>query len=223
MVEISASVYDNGGVGDGDLSETVDFPFSSSADPDTFRVTQMSWYNSLGEQISVDNNGSETNGTPGVPDVVLGSTYDAAGNRLTLSATIGGTADFVNGYSYDDLNREYQVTQSAGGGDAVDPKQVNFTYDMFNNLIGRTVSGPGAARMRARSVTPSTGRTWFWPSTATATSRTDTYGFRRWTRSWPTRTSRQGRRGGAERRSANDARQHALGVGRQPEHGSRRG
>ena len=73
-------------------------------------------YNSLGEQTSVDNNGSGpggTTGTPGVPDVVLSSSYDADGNRTQLSATIGGTADFVNTYSYDGLNRETQVTQGA--------------------------------------------------------------------------------------------------------------
>ena len=105
-------------------------------------------YNSLGQQISVDNNGSQTNGTPGVPDVVLGSAYDAAGNRTSLSATIGGTADFVNAYTYDDLNRQTQITQGPGtatGHDAVDDKLVNFTYnadgqlasiDRFNDLTG---------------------------------------------------------------------------------------
>ncbi len=110
-------------------------------------------YNSLGEEISVDNNAAGMTGTPGVPDVVLASTYDAAGNRLSLSATIGGTADFVNGYSYDDLNREYQVTQSAGGGDAVDPKQVNFTYNADGqfNTITRQASPNGTAETVATS------------------------------------------------------------------------
>ena len=36
-------------------------------------------YNSLGEEISVDNNAAGTTGTPGVPDVVLSSSYDADG------------------------------------------------------------------------------------------------------------------------------------------------
>jgi hypothetical protein len=43
------------------------------------------------EVASVDNAG-----TPGMPDVVLSSGYDAAGNRSSLSATIAGTADFLN-------------------------------------------------------------------------------------------------------------------------------
>lgn len=90
---------------------------------------------SYGEQLSVDNLGSGisgTTGTPNVPDVVLTSTYDADGNRTSLSATIGAsnTADFVNGYTYNSLNQEAQVTQGgSSGGDAVDQKLVAFTYD----------------------------------------------------------------------------------------------
>ena len=88
-------------------------------------------YNSLGEALTVDNEGSETNGTPNVPDVVLSSTYDADGNRTSLSATIGttNTPDFVNGYTYNSLNEEVQVTQGPSSGhDYADNKQVNFTY-----------------------------------------------------------------------------------------------
>ena len=85
-----------------------------------------------------------------MPDVVLASTFDANGNRTSLSATIGATptADFVNDYSFDDLNRESQVIQEASavtGHDAVDSKLVNFTYyadgqfasiDRFNDTTG---------------------------------------------------------------------------------------
>lgn len=89
-------------------------------------------YNSVGQETSVDNNG-----TPGVPDVALTSSYDADGDRTQLAATIGSTADFVNNYSYDNLNRETQVTQgasAASGADAVDPKLVNFTYEADGQL-----------------------------------------------------------------------------------------
>jgi hypothetical protein len=61
--------------------------------------------------------------------VVLTSTYDADGNRTSLSAKIGGTADFVNSYSYDSQNREVQVAQGSAGGNTVDTKLVNFSYD----------------------------------------------------------------------------------------------
>ena len=63
--------------------------------------------------------------------MVLSSTYDADGNRKSLSATIGGTADFVNTYSYDSSNREVQVKQgpAAAGTSNVNSKTVNFTYD----------------------------------------------------------------------------------------------
>ena len=84
-------------------------------------------------------------GTAGVPDVVLSSTYDATGNRASLSATIDGTADFVNNYQYDYMNQELQVTQGSNGHDAVDDKLINFTYnadgqlksiDRFHDLTG---------------------------------------------------------------------------------------
>jgi hypothetical protein len=80
--------------------------------------------------------------------LVLTNCHDADGNRTSLAAKVGSTADFVNDYSYDDLNREPQVTQGAStvtGHDAVDSKLVNFTYnadgqfawiDGFNDLIG---------------------------------------------------------------------------------------
>ena len=67
------------------------------------------------------------------PTVTLTDQYDADGNRTSLSAQIGSAYDFVNGYSYDHLNREKQVTQAAstatGTDDPVDGKLVNFTYD----------------------------------------------------------------------------------------------
>ena len=115
-------------------------------------------YDSLGEQTSVDNNGSGpggTTGTPGVPDVVLSSAYDTDGNRTQLSATIDGTADFVNTYSYDDLNQETQVTQGAStvsGHDAVDSKLVNFTYNADGQLASIDRFAGASSQEVAKSV-----------------------------------------------------------------------
>ncbi len=64
------------------------------------------------------------------PSVTLNETVNANGNRTQLTASIGGTADFVNNYTYDDLGRLSTLTQgSQTGGDAVAPKRVNFSYD----------------------------------------------------------------------------------------------
>ena len=63
---------------------------------------------------------------------MLSSTYDADGNRKSLSAKIGSTPtpDFVNSYQYDSSNREVQVAQvQATGGDYVEGKLGKFTYD----------------------------------------------------------------------------------------------
>ena len=55
-------------------------------------------YDAIGRQLTVDNNG-----TSGVPRVILTSIYDAANNRTKLSASVGGTADFENDYTFDNL------------------------------------------------------------------------------------------------------------------------
>jgi YD repeat-containing protein len=41
-----------------------------------------------------------SSGPTGTPTVVLAAGYDRDGNRTSLEATVNGTADFQNGYSY---------------------------------------------------------------------------------------------------------------------------
>ena len=73
------------------------------------------------------------------PTVTLSEQYDANSNRTQLSATIGGTADFVNNYQYDNLDRMTQITQTGqSGGNAVDSKQVDLSY--LDNGLLQTVS-----------------------------------------------------------------------------------
>ena len=113
---------------DGELSNATE---SNIVDETTVPVSGYTYtYNSLGQQITSDNLGGT--GTPNVPDVLLTSTYDADGNRTSLSAQIGSakTPDFVDSYQYDSSNRAVQVTQDEStGGDYVERKTVNFTYD----------------------------------------------------------------------------------------------
>ena len=71
----------------------------------------------------------------GVPDAVLDSTYDALGDRTSLDATIGSTADFQNTYDYNPFGLEYGVIQQgASGGDTVAYKASDFYYDYDNRL-----------------------------------------------------------------------------------------
>ncbi len=66
-------------------------------------------------------------GTSGAPHVVLTSGYDASGERTSLSATINGTPDFLNTYSYDALSRLTQISQQGQtGGNAVAPKSIYY-------------------------------------------------------------------------------------------------
>jgi len=86
-----------------------------------------------------------TSNNSGAPEVVLTNEYDANGLRTELSAEIDGSADFINAYTYDDLNRLTQVTQTAGVGASVVDKRVDFTYtdaglrstiDRYQDLTG---------------------------------------------------------------------------------------
>ena len=99
-------------------------------------------YNSLGQvtQTTID--------MAGTPIVVLTDQYDADGNSTQLAASIGGTLqsdgtvtggtpDFVNNYTYDSQGDMTQVTQTGvTGGDAVAPKQVDFSYDVAGETTG---------------------------------------------------------------------------------------
>jgi RHS repeat-associated protein len=115
---------------DGNVLTSVDtYPTALDAQDSSYTFT----YNTLGQQITADNNGSGatgTTGTAGVPDVVLDSTYDANSDRLSLAAAVAGTADFENTYTYDALGNESTVTrQGVSGGNAVAPQQGKFYYD----------------------------------------------------------------------------------------------
>ena len=65
-----------------------------------------------------------------MPHVVLAVGYDHVGNETSLSATVAGTADFLNNYTYDSDGELTQATQQGQtGGNAVAPKLVNFAYN----------------------------------------------------------------------------------------------
>ena len=75
--------------------------------------------------------------------------YDTLGNRTSLDASIDGTADFQNAYSFDGFGREASVSQSGiDGGNAVADKLVTFSYnadnqfttiDRYSDLTGSTL------------------------------------------------------------------------------------
>jgi RHS repeat-associated protein len=99
-------------------------------------------YNGDGRVTSVDNAG-----TPNVPHVVLTGTYDALGDMLTQSATIAGTADFLNNYTYNDDQELTTVTQQGqNGGNAVSPKEIDYAYNAIGQFTDvwdyNTLSGP---------------------------------------------------------------------------------
>jgi RHS repeat-associated protein len=99
-------------------------------------------YNGDGLVTSVDNNG-----TPNVPHVVLTNTYDPVGDRLTQSATIAGTADFLNSYRYNNDQELTTVTQQGqNGGNVISPKEIDYAYNAIGQFTDvwdyNTLSGP---------------------------------------------------------------------------------
>ena len=100
---------------------------TSAADP---AATYSYVYDHLGRQTSASTSG-------GLPATALASQFDKAGNRFQLDATIGTVADFENTYSYDQLNRMIEVTQThqtVGSYNSVAYKQVNFGYNVSDQL-----------------------------------------------------------------------------------------
>jgi RHS repeat-associated protein len=88
----------------------------------------------------------DNNGTLGAARVIMTSTYDKASNRLTVSATINGTADFTRTYTYDAINRMTEVDQS---GSAANPS-VFYIYNALGQItyLGRgATSYPGSSFM----------------------------------------------------------------------------
>ena len=70
------------------------------------------------------------------PTVEIEYDYDAASNRVSASATIGATLDYINDFTFDDLNRLVAITQqSQTGGNAVADKSIEFDYNARGQLI----------------------------------------------------------------------------------------
>ncbi|OYV88257.1 MAG: hypothetical protein B7Z73_08875, partial [Planctomycetia bacterium 21-64-5] len=112
---------------------------TSASDPNSAYAFS---YNGDGQVTSVDNAG-----TPNVPDVLLANGYDALGDRTSQSATIAGTADYLNSYSYDADQRLTAVTQQdQNGGNVVSPKEIDYDYNALGQVTDtwayNTLSGP---------------------------------------------------------------------------------
>jgi RHS repeat-associated protein len=64
------------------------------------------------------------------PQLQYVSTYDAASRRTQLQAKIGGTNDFKNTFTYDNLHRLTKLEQQdVGGGNVVADKRFDFAYN----------------------------------------------------------------------------------------------
>ena len=104
---------------------------TSASDPDSAYAYT---YNAGNLLTQVDNNG-----TPNVPRVILTMGYDDLLRRTSLSASVAGTADFVDAFSYDALNRTTQITQQGqSGGNTVGVKRIDLSYNAAGNFAGVT-------------------------------------------------------------------------------------
>jgi hypothetical protein len=88
----------------------------------------------------------DNSGTPSIPHVVLASAYDAMNDRTQLTATVASTADFLNTYSFDAMQRLTEETQlGQTGGNGVSPKGVDFAYNLDSQLTSAIRFDPTTA------------------------------------------------------------------------------
>ena len=67
------------------------------------------------------------------PTVTLAQSFNAAGGRSELKATIGSTLDFRNTYQFDTLGRVTEmIQQNQSGGNAVTAKRAVFEYNKLD-------------------------------------------------------------------------------------------
>ncbi|WP_254510276.1 RHS repeat-associated core domain-containing protein [Anatilimnocola floriformis] len=72
----------------------------------------------------------ETQNLAGLPEVIFGSAYNVKSGRTSLSATVGGTDDFLRTYTRDEWNRVTELLDAGQvGGNGVVRKEVDFAYN----------------------------------------------------------------------------------------------
>jgi RHS repeat-associated protein len=72
-------------------------------------------------------------------NIEFAHSWNANAMRTSLASEIGGTADFKNDYTYDNLSRMTQVIQQdVGGGNVVGDKRVDFTYNALGQFSSLT-------------------------------------------------------------------------------------
>src|SRR5579872_6258835 len=81
----------------------------------------------------------DNSGTPTGPHVVLNIGYDNMQRETSLSATVAGTLDLLNNYTYNADSQVTQITQQGQtGGNSVAAKLVNFAFDNDGRLTTLT-------------------------------------------------------------------------------------
>ena len=122
-----------GATGSASATNTINYTYDS-----TGRILTESDNNSS-DTYTYNTAGQLTNTTESSingPTVTLSYQYNSADERSQMAATIDGTADFVDDYSYDRFGRVASVTQhGVPGGDAVADVQVDFTYNDANQVL----------------------------------------------------------------------------------------
>ena len=115
------------------LVNTIDWAYNpdsqvTSASDDDSAYTLS--YDGMGRLRQTDNLG-----TPNVPNVVLDYDYDPLGRRTSADATIDGTTDFKNAYSYDAAGQMTRIEQTGeSGGNSVADKRIDLTYDALGRF-----------------------------------------------------------------------------------------
>jgi RHS repeat-associated protein len=138
---LSGQTYQNSS---GTTTQTLGFGYDAdSRMTSAFSNVSSSANHSSTESYGYDDDGRLTGETTTytgyVVVVALNQTFDNDGNRLTLAASIDGTADLKDTFGYNNLDELTSETQQGqSGGNAVAAEGVSFGYDPVGNV---TTSG----------------------------------------------------------------------------------
>jgi RHS repeat-associated protein len=158
MVETSSYVYDNGGVGDGDLTQVTQYPSGSAAN----RVTDY-WYNWEDQKVA-EKDGVSSNESDGVNRPLTVYTYDnlndvtesqiysgdgetpsISGGVLSLPGGISSDLQAEAVTSYDNQGNVYQTQEYSvnptTGAVSSSALTTNNYYDADGNLIAQSAPG----------------------------------------------------------------------------------
>jgi RHS repeat-associated protein len=126
--DVASLATDGSGLTSSNLVRTLSFAYSAAGELVSASDPAATYTYSYDALSRVTSEGQTIAGL--TPGITYESIYDALSRRTELQAVVGGTDDFQNTYTYDNLSRLTRLQQQdVGGGNVVADKRIDFAYD----------------------------------------------------------------------------------------------